>query len=289
MKQIIHHLAYLVVLILFWVGGFSTAAAAEMSIEASALEPYTGDEVVVTILAHTNESLNATEGVLQYPHDKLSLTEIRDGDSVIHFWVQKEETEPGVFRFSGITTGGFTGPKNNIISLVFTVKAAGEVPLTLTQASLLRNDGDGGNALTTIRNKVLTSNLGKDNTETQYTVDEEVPEYFTPEIIRNQNVYDGAPVLVFATQDKGSGMSHYEVREGRFGFFTKATSPHPLKHHALQKTIYIKAVDVRGNERLVILPAVNPIPFWKYAVYTLIALGVITAILYVIKRLWQKR
>jgi hypothetical protein len=102
-------------------------------------------------------------------------------------------------------------------------------------------------------------------------------------------LFDGAHVLVFATQDKGSGMSHYEVREGYFGWFTKAESPYQLRDQELRKKVYIKAVDNHGNERLVTIAATHPIPMWHYTVYTLVTLIIITAILYVTKKIWRRR
>ncbi|MEY2641001.1 MAG: hypothetical protein RL150_394 [Candidatus Parcubacteria bacterium] len=291
MKYVTTHYLYAIILLILF-GYAYVADAAELSIETSSVEPYTGDEIVVTIFAQSEEPLNAAGATLTYPHDKLELKEIRDGGSRIHFWIQKEEVEPGAFTFSGITTGGFSGPKSNLISLVFVVREPGEIPLTLRDASLLRNDGEASNALTMVRNKILTSNPGEDNREVQYTVDEEIPEYFAPEIVRNETIHDGAPVLVFATQDKGSGMSHYEVREGWFAFFKPAESPYILEDAKLRKTIYVKAVDLHGNERIVMLPATNPLPAWWYAVYILGTFAVIAAILYVVRnlwRVWQKR
>lgn len=289
MKKLLLHFAYVTTLTIILLGYAHTIHAAEMSIETSSVEPYTGDELIVSIVAHSNESINTAGATIVYPKDKLSLKEIRDGNSSIHFWIQKELLQEGTFSFSGITAGGFTGPHNTMISLVFTVTAPGDIPLVITDASLLRNDGSGSNAITTIRNKVITSRLGEDNPEVQYSIDGEAPEYFTPEIVRDQNIHDGAPVLVFATQDKGSGMSHYEVREGWFDFFTRTESPHLLKDEQLRKTIYVKAIDLHGNERLVTLPATNPVPPHWYAVHILVTLAVITAILYVVKKVWRAK
>jgi len=59
---------------------------------------------------------------------------------------------------------------------------------------------------------------------------------------------DGKYFLVFSTQDKGSGVDHYEVREGRFGGFSEVSSPYILKYQSLDKKIFVKAIDKFGNE-----------------------------------------
>jgi len=50
--------------------------------------------------------------------------------------------------------------------------------------------------------------------------DTEPPELFTPEIGRQPDIFNNQWFLAFTTQDKNSGISHYEVREIRYKILT---------------------------------------------------------------------
>ena len=88
------------------------------------------------------------------------------------------------------------------------------------------------------------------NKETLALTDNEPPEIFQPQIVEDNLIYGGRPVLVFQTQDKGSGIDHYEVRIGAGGFI-RAESPYPLDKKAIGSVVYVRAIDRAGNERTV--------------------------------------
>ena len=72
-------------------------------------------------------------------------------------------------------------------------------------------------------------------------------------------VADGAPYLVFATQDGGSGVARYEVAEspGRApdpSAWAQAESPYPLRDASLTSWIAVRAIDGAGNVRTALLP-----------------------------------
>jgi hypothetical protein len=84
-------------------------------------------------------------------------------------------------------------------------------------------------------------------------VDDELPEAFTPQIVRDPDMFGGAWALIFATEDKGSGLDYMAVKEGWFGTYVQTESPYELQHQNLDKKIYVKAVDKNGNTRTTIL------------------------------------
>ena len=118
-------------------------------------------------------------------------------------------------------------------------------------------------------------------------VDKELPEDFNPTIERVPNIFDGKYFIVFATQDKKSGINNYMIREGTWGWFSTVESPYLLKNQTLDRKIFIKAVDKAGNERIVVLNARNQAP-WYREYYVLGIILLIAVLLFLLKKLWGK-
>lgn len=124
--------------------------------------------------------------------------------------------------------------------------------MSILEPTVLRNDGL-GTALTITEQTLTLSLVDTAKSEQGTTTDTEVPEDFTPQIVADPDFFAGQSTLVFSTRDTGSGISHYEVKEGRYGRYVRVDSPYVLHHQALDKMLYIKAVDNAGNERIKIL------------------------------------
>jgi hypothetical protein len=102
--------------------------------------------------------------------------------------------------------------------LLFEAEKDGNVPLSLLEATALRNDGAGTNEQLSIRNVEIIVKPGDSKVRRESLSDIEPPEDFAPIISSDQNLFEGKQVLVFAAQDKGSGIDRYEVKEFRFSF-----------------------------------------------------------------------
>jgi len=236
----------------------SMALASEIRLDAHKVAVGLREQFVVDVMVNSTDPLNAIEGQLEFPEAKLTVIDIRDGGSVINFWVQKPGLiSPGVISFSGITPGGFSGPSNLLFSVVFEAKENGIAALTLGGIKSLRNDGQGSELVLPIRNTIIAINPGDSSTNREILVDTEPPENFNPIVESDPNLFNGNYFLVFATEDKVSGVREYRVREGTLDWFHKAESPYLLKEQSLKKDIYIKVIDKNGNERLVKLNAPN--------------------------------
>ena len=263
--------------------------AAEIRLDAHRSEINSGEQFLMDIVIHSEESVNAIEGRLTFPQDLLSVKEIRDGNSVINFWVEKPRIEAsGVILFSGITPGGFSGANNNIFSVVFEAKNTGVASVALQNIKALKNDGLGTETALSTRDTAVSIKSGDSNTRKETLTDTELPEDFNPTVESDPNIFDGKYFLVFATQDKASGIDRYEVREGEWGWFRIAESPYLLKHQSLDRKIFVKAIDKVGNERVVIIPArVSRVWYKDYAIFVIL---IIAALAYLIwKILWKKR
>jgi len=210
------------------------------------------DTVVVDVLLDSEDIVNTISGTIQVEGIEDPKISINTGNSSILFWVDKPEVQGNSIYFSGITPGGIQGSALFLFSLeIRGQNPDDELRISTEGGSVLLHDGIGTeNKINSIDKKIYISEDINFSQELNNPVDAEKPEDFTPIITQDENLYDGRNVLVFATQDKGVGILRYEVKEGYFGSFQEVQSPYVLKDQKLFKTIFVKAVDVAGNERI---------------------------------------
>ena len=115
--------------------------AAQISFEAKTTQAQIGKSFEVTLLVSTEqENINAFEGKLIFPHDLLDLKEIRDGNTIVNFWIEKPKTQDGAIVFSGVTPGGFNGSNGLIFSAIFEAKKDGVAKFEVEDARILRKN-----------------------------------------------------------------------------------------------------------------------------------------------------
>lgn len=247
-----------------------------------------GEEFLVNVMLNTEGiSVNAVEGKIIFPSQLLEIKEIRDGNSAVNFWIERpEKSKIGELTFSGITPGGLSGSKVFLYSIVFQSKLDGEGAIKTSQLVVLQNDGKGTKTdVSPSSFPFIVSKEPGDRSTVERIVDNEKPEDFTPAIESNIGMFDGKYFLVFSTQDKGSGIAEYQVREGWFSFYKKADSPYLIKNQSLNKKIYVKAIDKYGNERVAILKTQNTSPWYKqYKIFAIIFIIIVSFILF--RRKW---
>ena len=82
-------------------------------------------------------------------------------------------------------------------------------------------------------------------------------------------------MLIFTTQDKGSGIEYYAVQErSREVIDEKAwqrtVSPYVLADQNLKKYIYVKAVDKKGNERIALIRPTSTSWYTNYSLWSIL-------------------
>ncbi|KKR29117.1 MAG: hypothetical protein UT61_C0036G0008 [Candidatus Woesebacteria bacterium GW2011_GWA1_39_8] len=267
---------------------FAPVFAADVFFESESRELAQDQEFLVNVFLDTKrELINAVEGKISFNGDIVEAQEIRDGNSAINFWIQKPTSSPGEIVFSGITPGGLSG-KNLLFSVVFHVRESGSGSMSFSEVRVLKNDGSGGEAqVQALPFDFSISAKANVTPAVLKMADNELPENFQPTVGRDAEIFDGKYFLAFTTQDKISGIDHYEIREGWWGEYTIAQSPYLLKNQSLNKKIYVKAVDKSKNERVV---AFRPEGWRWYKQYPLL-FGIILAVvlvLFLLKKLWPK-
>ena len=287
----------------FLFSNFVLAAVTSFEIDTTNIK--VGDTVEANLVLNTEGvSVNAVEGTITIPGNIFSLKGIKDGNSLVNFWIEKPSFKDGGVSFSGIVPGGYTSSKGLILSVVFQAVEAGDASLEIKNMKILANDGQGTPIKTTVSDlnfKVLklaektvsTTSPSLQISQTIFgrTNDVILPENFTPKIVSDSNMFDGQYFLVFATQDKGSGIDHYEVLEKKiFNLFnhefvlwetgwTQSDSPYVLADQTAHSFIYVKAVDKNGNGRVVTVSPRNPIEWFEVRIIWCIIVGVLIVLL----------
>lgn len=262
--------------------------AAEVNVEFPTTPVGVGDSFLVPITFDTQgESINALEGDLHYAPDTLTLKEIRDGNSIINLWLERPADTNGTIHFAGITPGGYAGDSGELFTLVFEARKAGSAYFSLTDAQALLNDGAGTKTSIRLHSSVIAVARTGSGIRVGSLVDSDhaPPEVFVPTVGSDPAFFDGVRFVVFATQDKGSGIDHYEVAEkNKFPAFffdhldwREATSPYVLPEQDPYAYVYVKAFDKAGNVRVAVLSPKN-LPLY-YNMNVLLAILVILVLL----------
>ncbi len=278
--------------------------AAEVSVKSSNSEVKKGDVFMASIFLSTatGESINAVEGKIIFPSDILSLKKVSDGSTIMNFWTERpHQVNPGEVGFGGLIPGGYQGNKGFIFSIVFQAKKTGRAPIQVQGIRALRNDGLGSEApvKTLAYTVVISKQIAIQATpmpEVQIT-DNNAPEVFQPKVVKDPGIFNGKWFLAFATQDKGSGISSFQVKEVRQKLlalitpWTVTESPYVLKDQNLKSFIYVKATDQNGNERVEIILPANPLPWYGYyeSWFMAIALLLLGSITYFLWKLTKRR
>ena len=247
-----------------------------------------GEQFEVSVFLNAeSEAINAVEGKVVFPADVLELKEIRDGNSIINFWVERPKNNGNQIIFSGIIPGGYQEANGHIFSVAFQARQDGTSTIEIRDAKILLNDGNGTPSKTAIFNfQFSIFKPALDN-------DTDLPEDFKPEIASDPSIFEGKWFLVFGTQDKGLGIGHYEAQENKKNKiggekWLAVESPFLLKDQELKSFIFVKVIDKAGNERIVVVEPRYPIRWYgQPLIWSIIILGII--ILYIVKKtLWKK-
>lgn len=231
--------------------------------------------MTAVVEVEAGDSINALEGTLVFP-STFAIQEIGTGNSSILFWIKAPSLPVNQqIDFSGIVPGGFQGLRRIFtISGNFTEENLSAI--TTKNILALKNDGLGTEA--SIKIKIIPEEVQPDQNP---------PESFSPLVSSSTAIFDGKAFLAFATQDKGVGMDHYEVKEGFFGHYVIAESPYLLSHQALDQKIYIKAIDKLSHERVVTLTPQSAVRWYEESgFFAILIVALLLAVF--LKKLWSR-
>lgn len=101
-------------------------------------------------VSSSDQSINAISGILNFAPDKLEVTGISKGGSIINLWVSEPSysNANGSINFEGIIFNpGYKGSGGKVLTVTFKAKSSGTADLTFSSGSVLANDGQGTNVL----------------------------------------------------------------------------------------------------------------------------------------------
>ena len=129
----------------------SFAAGASLYLSPSVNSYKVGQNFTATVFVSSIEqAMNAAQGTVSFPADKLSVTSISKSGSVVSLWTQEPSfsNSAGTINFEGIVLNpGFTGSAGKMISINFKTKTVGDAVINFSSGSILANDGKGTNIL----------------------------------------------------------------------------------------------------------------------------------------------
>lgn len=227
---------------------------AELFFETKSQEIGVGDSVLINFYVDTkNESINAIGGKVQLPISLLLVEEVRDGDSFINLWINRPKiSEKDIIDFSGIFPGGIKSNKVFLFSILAKSVNEGTGLISIKEIEVLKNDGQGTRAVSnSVPMKVVISGPKVGKEDENKIIDNTPPEDFKIEVGQTPGIFEGKNFIAFSTTDKGVGIDHYEIKEGLWGKYIKGDSPYLLLDQSLNKSVYVKAFDKSGNERVV--------------------------------------
>ena len=275
------HFSFLAIGLLFlW--PTSSVFAAETFFTTGTRTVTVGDLLELSLFLDTEgESINAVEGGVAIPAELFDLREIRDGNSMINFWLERPTSESnGIILFSGIIPGGYIGQNGPLLSLLLEAKKSGYATIRASHAKVFRNDGKGSSLTLTPRPITIYIGEGTPLQSAAKLADADPPEPFEPALAKTPDAYEGRVFVVFATQDKKSGIDHYEVQLGTAGKpepgrWERTESPYILADEGFRGYVYVKAVDRAGNERIEQLSLRGPMKWYDYIVIFLVVIGIL--------------
>ncbi len=278
--------------------------AAVLYLEPAAGNYHQGDTFLVNLRIDTEaECVNTVEGNLSFSQEYLELLDFSQGGSILGLWLKNPDISQGaglVSFIGGIPGGncglvsGDPGQSNLLGKIIFKVKdqKLGEAKVEFQASSkVLLNDGLGTPSKVTLKPATFeiisgVPSVPKNEWQTELSQDSVPPEPFVIEIHQDSSVFDGQYFIVFQTQDKQTGIDHYEVQEippswtfKNIKSETQAQSPYLLKDQSLSGIIIVRAVDKAGNEMISELPPTHQPFSWLIIAVILIGAGIILMII----------
>ncbi len=229
------------------------------------------------ILDSESENINTISGSLVYDRTMLAIDQISTGNSAVSFWVNtpKENSVSKTIDFSGIIPGGVIAKHVQLFSVFFHAQQSGVAKVSLVNTEAFLNDGQGTRTQTSSGDLSIAITGDINNVQKYVFTDMIPPEKFLITRIRNQALFDNKWTIVFAAQDKGSGIANYQVCEY---FFTKCVfreSPAVLDHQSEWYALLVRAFDRNNNSRSTILIS----PRWMIVVVSIFFLSVFSIVL----------
>ena len=271
-----------------------TIFAASVYFTSNSQNIYPDDVFVVDAkISSPTELINVADGAFLFDQNILKVKELSTGGSVFSLWAQQPtfSNETGRISFIGGTHEGFQGENGLILKAIFLAKKEGESQLAFSDGfSVFLSDGKGTKI--NPKKKPFTFSILKrppqisprDEWQTLIKEDKIPPKFSEAIISRDSHLFDNQYFVSFFAIDKDSGIAYYEIKEGDRDF-VRAKSPYLLQDQSLKGVVKIKAVDIAGNESIVV-SELAPIPGISYKIYLIWVMVIIVSMAFIFWLRW---
>lgn len=180
----------------------SAIQAATLSVSPDTGVYSSNNTFTVSVRINTQgQEINAAEGILSFNPRQLSVVSLDRSSSIFNLWVTDPafSNSAGTVEFSGGSPAGYTGGAGTVLSITFRSLGSGPARVSFTDGSVLANDGQGSNILSSMSGATYTVQAPSASPEPE--VIEYVPPPDTP----------AAPVIESETHPDADGW--YRARE----------------------------------------------------------------------------
>jgi hypothetical protein len=171
------------------------AAASFVIAPATAVVP-ASTQFTVSVLISSDQAVNAAQGTVTFPTDRLQVVQISKAGSIFQFWSQEPSfsNANGTVDFSGgLPSPGFIGQGGLALKIIFRASGRGTAAVNIVQGAILANDGLGTNVLNSIRQGIYT--IGSAPASTPPT---EIANQITSRAYPNSNSWYSQPTADFS-------------------------------------------------------------------------------------------
>ena len=137
-----------------WLSQVAVAHAASLYFSPSSGAKTVGQTFAVGIDVNTDQAMNASDGIINFPTDKMEVVSLDKSVSLFNLWMPEPtfSNSAGTVSYSGIIFNpGYTGTAGRLININFRPKIVGSASLGFSSGNVYANDGNGTN---------ITSGLG---------------------------------------------------------------------------------------------------------------------------------
>lgn len=123
------------------------AGSATFFVSPSAGSYVVGDTITASLMIDSGgQAINAGEGSVSFPSDKLEFQSVATSGSIFTFWTSNPSGGATSVSFGGgLSSPGYSGASGKVLSITWKAKATGSATVSVSGSKILANDGAGTN------------------------------------------------------------------------------------------------------------------------------------------------
>ena len=230
--------------------------AATLSFKTANSTIRVGDTVAVEVFMDTEgKTINVIDGAIGVTRglDDITIKELSTANSALSYWPRNPSwsEKEGAISFVGGTPGGFKQKAAPIFRIYFLAKNSGSVSFSSIQVKAYSNDGLATPVQVSFMPLDITINnqeglIVQDEWKQTLSKDFQAPAGIKIDLGQDPSLFDGQKFINIFASDPGSGIDHFEVKEGERSP-VRTSGTYVLQNQEKLEPITIFAYDKAGN------------------------------------------